>query len=109
MLLLRYVHVCLSGDPSEDLLQRVICSDDGGLGEQEGEGEDKGEGVGKGGMVLQYYLKVMSLFEKVSCPLAVLDIAEKAVVLVEKSDPLSVSLTMLSTASNVFASIAPTS
>lgn len=82
-----------TGDPVEALLQQVTRSRrDSSVGEEgeEEEGEEEwGEG---GGRKLHYYLKVMGLFEQVSCPLAVLDIAEKAVRQADDYDPLSVSL-----------------
>lgn len=61
------------------------------MDEEEEVGTGEGEGSVEGGMVLQYYLKVMNLFEHATCPLAVLDIAEKAMLLVNSNDPLSVS------------------
>ena len=74
-------------------MQQVTCSKKDNSVEEEGEG---GEGVGEewgqeGGRKLHYYLKVMGLFEQVSCPLAVLDIAEKAVSQADDHDPLCVS------------------
>lgn len=86
--------MCTSGDSSEALLQQVTRSRRGSSGGEEesegGEGEEEEEGEG-GKRKLRYYLKVMSLFEQVSCPLAVVDIAKTAVRHTNKDDPLSVS------------------
>ena len=51
---------------------------------------------GEGGeRKLRYYLKVMSLFEQVPSPLAVLSVAETAVRHADSNNPLCVSLTSL--------------
>lgn len=71
-------------------MQQVTRSRRESLVLEEGEEEEEEWGEG-GGRKLHYYLKVMGLFEQVSCPLAVLDIAEKAVRQADDHDPLSVS------------------
>ena len=55
------------------------------------EDREDGEGEEKEQWKLRYYLRVMGLFERVSCPLAVLRIAVTAVRHVDKDDPISVS------------------
>ena len=83
--------MCSVGDPSETLLQQVTRSRRSSSGdEEEGEGDDDVQGEEKE-RKLRYYLKVMTLFEQVSCPLSVVSIAETAVTHADKDDPLSVS------------------
>lgn len=74
-------------------MQQVTCSkrDTSTREDREGEEEIEEEWGQGGGRKLHYYLKVMGLFEQVSCPLAVLDIANKAVRQADDHDPLCVS------------------
>ena len=83
--------MCSVGDSSETLLQQVTGSRKGSSGEEEEEeGDDDVQREGEE-QKLHYYLKVMALFEQVSCPLGVVSIAETAVRHAGRDDLLSVS------------------
>ena len=68
----------LQGDPSEAVLWRFI---DG----------DEGEGVAGAGKLVEYYVKVMRLFEQASAPTLVIDIATVATGVASRDDPNCVS------------------
>ena len=70
-------------DQSESLLQ-CVCGSEGGDG---GEGSDGGDG----GRMVQYYIKVMRLFEQVPSPSYVVRVTKIATNLVNKEHPNAVS------------------
>jgi nuclear pore complex protein Nup160 len=78
-------------DSSEALLQQVVrnISGEGEEGEEDNDKQVQGE---RGERTLRYYLKVITLFEQVSCPIGVVSIAKTAVRHAAKDDPLSVVL-----------------
>ena len=71
----------LQGDPSEAVLWRFV---DGG-------DDDEGEGVAGAGKLVEYYVKVMRLFEQASAPTLVVDIATVATGVACRDDPNCVS------------------
>ena len=74
---------------SEDLLQQVISSGRGG--EDGKDREERGVVDGDREKLLKYFLKVIGLFEQASCHLAVLKVAETAVMCFDRHDLRSVS------------------
>ena len=80
-----HVHVMLyriisfSGDASETLLQSMFS----------GEAGDGGDG-GDDGRLLQYYVKVMRLFEQVPSPSFAVRVAEVATGVVRRDNPAAV-------------------
>ena len=86
--------ICSVGDSSEALLQQVVrnISGEGEEGEEDNDKQVQGE---RGERTLRYYLKVITLFEQVSCPIGVVSIAKTAVRHAAKDDPLSVSSLLL--------------
>ena len=71
----------LQGDPSEVVLRRFV---DGGEGEER-------EGVMGVGRLVEYYIKVMRLFEQVSAPTFVISVATVATGVASADDPNCVS------------------
>ena len=82
------------GHSSEAFLEQVLKSPHENMGKEkaeEGEREVEVESDLCGGKQLQYYLKVMSIFEKVPYALGVVTIGEIAVREADEGDPLCVS------------------
>ena len=67
-------------DPSESVLQSVCSSEGGDVGED-----------GDGGRRVQYYIKMMRLFEQVPSPSYVVKVAKIATKLVNRDHPNAVS------------------
>ena len=84
--LCRFHSSLLQGDPAEAVLWRFV---DGG------EGGEEEEGVAGARRLVEYYVRVMRLFEQASAPTLVIDIATVATGVACRDDPNCVSFLLV--------------
>ncbi len=73
------------GDPRETLLHQIVSGSEDSVG---GGGAKEGEGRA----LVEYYIKVMRLFEQIPAPTFVVSTATVATKVASKTDPNSVSI-----------------